>query len=148
MQSGALLVEALIGMLIFSIGILGLVKLQAVAIQSTAEARYRSEASFLANQLLAVMWLDQSNLSQYAHFAASKNCSPAGSASPLASQPASELGKWLGTVSRTLPGATAGQQQITVNTDNSVDITLCWRAPQDTAWRRLNLIAYVNGSGT
>ena len=147
-QGGALLIEVILGMLIFSIGILGLVGLQAVAIKSTAESRYRAEASFLGNQLLSAMWLDQGNLAQYRHYAQSTNCVPAGSPSPLAAQPASALATWLATVSRTLPGATVGQQQITVNADNSVDITLCWRAPQDGSWRRLNLIAYINGSSS
>ena len=127
-------------MLLFSIGILGLIRLQAIAIQSTAEARYRAEANFLANQLVSTLWLDQANLSQYAHFAQSINCHPAGTASVLASQASSELARWLAAVEKTLPRATAGQQQITVNADNSVDITLCWHPPQDTEWRQLNLI--------
>ena len=45
-----MLIEALIGILIFSIGILALIGMQAAAIRNTADARYRSEASFLANR--------------------------------------------------------------------------------------------------
>ncbi|MEP7155210.1 MAG: type IV pilus modification protein PilV [Betaproteobacteria bacterium] len=144
-QRGSMLLEALIGMLIFSVGILALIRLQAVAIQSTAEARYRSEANFLANQLVAVLWMDQANLLQYAHFATSLNCEPSGTPSPLAGQPTSEMARWLASVAKTLPSAESGRQQITVNADNSVDITLCWHPPQDASWRRLNFVTYING---
>jgi len=140
------MIEVLIGMLLFAIGILGLVGLQAKAIQSTAEARYRSEASFLANQLLAILWIDRANLSQYAHFPASTNCNPSGVPSVLTSQPTSELAKWFSNLEKSIPGALAGQQQITVHADNSVDITLCWKAPQDSSWRRLDIGAYINSS--
>jgi type IV pilus assembly protein PilV len=64
-QSGVMLIEALIAILIFSIGILALVGMQGTAIKNTADARFRSEAAFLANQILSQMWLDRTNLSRY-----------------------------------------------------------------------------------
>lgn len=53
---GSFLLEALIAVLIVALGILGLVGLQARAIQNTDDAQYRSEAAFLANDLLGRMW--------------------------------------------------------------------------------------------
>lgn len=43
--------------LIFSVGILGIVGLQARMIASAAEAKYRNEASFFVNRLLGEMWV-------------------------------------------------------------------------------------------
>jgi hypothetical protein len=45
-----------------------------------------------------------------------------------------------------LPGAAALNQQILVNTaaSNQVQITICWRAPSDTAVRQHTLVTYIN----
>jgi type IV pilus assembly protein PilV len=51
-----MLLEALIGILIFSLGILSLVALQATSIQLTSDAKYRTDASLLANRLIGQMW--------------------------------------------------------------------------------------------
>ena len=48
-QRGATLLEALIGILIFSVGILALVGMQALAIKHMSDAKYRSDAAFFAN---------------------------------------------------------------------------------------------------
>jgi type IV pilus assembly protein PilV len=57
-QRGAFLLESLIGILIFSLGVLGIVGLQARAIRFTNDAEYRAEAMYLANSLIAQMWTD------------------------------------------------------------------------------------------
>jgi len=64
-QSGVVLIEALLGILIFSIGILALIGMQATAIRNTADARYRSEASFLATEVIGRMWLDIGNIGNF-----------------------------------------------------------------------------------
>ena len=65
-QSGAYLLEALIGMLIFSLGILGIVGLQAASLRSTSDAALRAEAVFAANQYIGQMWTsDESQLDSY-----------------------------------------------------------------------------------
>jgi type IV pilus assembly protein PilV len=58
-QQGAFLLEALIGILIFSLGILGIVGLQAQAIRFTNDSEYRAEAVYLANSLISQMWADK-----------------------------------------------------------------------------------------
>src|SRR5438105_14442159 len=57
-QSGAYLLEALIGILIFALGVLGIVGLQAASLRTTADSGLRAEAVFAANQLLGLMWTD------------------------------------------------------------------------------------------
>jgi len=57
-QGGAYLLEALIGILIFSFGILGIVGLQAQAIRFTNDSEFRAEAVYLANALISKMWAD------------------------------------------------------------------------------------------
>ena len=55
-QAGSYLLEALIAILIFSFGILGLVGLLASSIRITNDARYRTEAANLASGMVADMW--------------------------------------------------------------------------------------------
>lgn len=56
-QNGFVLLEGLIAILIFSMAILGVVGMQATAITKGTESQYRADAAFLANQLLAQMWV-------------------------------------------------------------------------------------------
>lgn len=69
-QSGMLLLEALISILIFSIGLLGAVGLLASSTQNATNAEQRIIASHLANDMVAQMWLrktsqpSDANLSQ------------------------------------------------------------------------------------
>lgn len=65
-QQGIMLLEALIGILIFSIGILAMLGMQAIGMRATIDAKYRSEASYLANQVIGQMWVDRTNLGNYA----------------------------------------------------------------------------------
>jgi type IV pilus assembly protein PilV len=55
-QMGSYLLEALIAILIFSFGILGLIGLLGSSIRITNDARYRTEAANLANAMIADMW--------------------------------------------------------------------------------------------
>jgi type IV pilus assembly protein PilV len=57
-QRGSFLLEALIGVLIFAFGVLGIVGLQSLAMRVTNESQYRAEAAYLANTYLAQMWGD------------------------------------------------------------------------------------------
>jgi len=64
-QRGILLIEAMIAVFLFSVGVLALVGLQASMTRNVTEAKLRGDASFLANELIAQMWLDQLNLAKY-----------------------------------------------------------------------------------
>jgi type IV pilus assembly protein PilV len=55
-QEGSYLLEALIAILIFSFGILGLIGLLGSSIRITNDARYRTEASNLASAMVSDMW--------------------------------------------------------------------------------------------
>ncbi len=60
-ERGGFLLEALVGILIFTLGVLGLVGLQARSIGYMSDAQYRAEAAYLANSYLSKMWADQGN---------------------------------------------------------------------------------------
>lgn len=64
-QGGVVLLEALIALVLFSMGILALVGLQATMIKNTSDSKYRADATFIAQNRIASMWGDLSNLSAY-----------------------------------------------------------------------------------
>ncbi len=65
-QSGVLLIEVMIAVLIFSFGLLGLAGLQATATQSSVNAEERIRASLLASDRVAMFWVRQSVTSSQA----------------------------------------------------------------------------------
>jgi len=54
-QGGFTLIEALIALVVFSVGVLGLVGMQTVSTRVTTDARLRTEAAAAADELLARM---------------------------------------------------------------------------------------------
>jgi type IV pilus assembly protein PilV len=54
--NGSTLLEALVAILIFSIGILAIVGLQAASLRASADAKYRTVANLLADELIGQMW--------------------------------------------------------------------------------------------
>jgi len=153
-QSGVMLLEALIAILIFSMGILALIGMQAIAISSTTDSKSRADASYLANQIIGQMWLEnrgnppaaatlQANLIAYSHQPNNGGaaCAPNGGASTHAN-----VSAWLNRVAAALPGAVADKQQIIVDTaaNNLVTVRLCWQDPQDKAPRNFVVITNIN----
>lgn len=63
-QSGIMLLEAMIAILIFSLGVLALVALQGTSIKLTGDAKYRTDATLLANRLIGQMWVRGGSLAQ------------------------------------------------------------------------------------
>lgn len=123
-QEGVMLLEALVAILIFSIGIIALMGMQAASIAQVSQAKYRTDASYLANQIIGRMWVDQPNLATYANF---------GSAGRVA---------WDGTVAQTLPSG----QGVIVITGRQVSVTIRWRQPQEAVWRQYVTVANINPS--
>ena len=123
-QAGVMLIEALIGILIFSIGILALLGMQGAAIKNTTDAKYRSEAASLASQIVGQMWVDIKQLDSY------KSAADGGPAV----YPARD--NWVGAVAATLPGGIepkiqVGPDPLTGLADREVRVTVQWRQPGD-----------------
>ena len=143
-QGGIVIVEVLLAVLVFSFGILGVINLQANAIKMNADAKLRSDASYLAGQMISQMWIDRSNLASYAHFTQGTACTFSGNAAS-----STNVTSWVGdadkpgTVLGSLPNATS---QIKVETGtNMVTVKICWRAPQETETHNFTSTALISG---
>ena len=128
-QEGATLMEALVAILIFSIGILALVALQAASVKNASMARYRTEASLLADDVVGQMWGDDKTT---ATLQANYN-SPSGA----------KFQNWKAQVEATLPGATANPPTIVVGADNLVTVTVQWQAPGETSPHNFVLVNQI-----
>jgi type IV pilus assembly protein PilV len=64
-QQGVALLEALIAILIFSVGVLAIVGLQAFMLKNTSDSKYRADASYIAQQRIGTMWADPANAATY-----------------------------------------------------------------------------------
>lgn len=120
-QQGVLLLEVLIALLIFAIGILAVIGLQAQAIKQVGEARARTEASNVANQIIGQLWADIDNL-------------------PATAGTHNNNSTQIGRLASQLPG---GSAVIALN-GSLVTLTLTWRMPSNTATNRLVMQAAVN----
>jgi len=135
LQKGVMLIEALIAILIFSIGILAVVGMQSIAIKNVTESRSRSEASFLANELLAQMWIDQ-NINPVTQANTSNvtvgNYNYAGTGSVPA-----RIAAWVTRVQGKLPGSTQPgvKPKVTITNPSAsgatVKIELFWQNPEE-----------------
>lgn len=63
---GMLLIEALVAVLVFSIGVLGLVALQASMTRAQTVSKFRADAAYVANAAIGVLRGDAGNLGNYA----------------------------------------------------------------------------------
>ena len=115
-EKGSVLLEAIVAILIFSLGVLGVAGLQAHSIKDSSDAKYRADAAFLANQLVSQMMVDQTNIASYAGEDGD---------GPTTKQ------KWFTNVRELLPNAGA-----TVTVENqpctaAVSITVGWCSPEE-----------------
>ncbi|MDQ6680074.1 MAG: prepilin-type N-terminal cleavage/methylation domain-containing protein [Pseudomonadota bacterium] len=155
-QQGFMLIEAMVAILIFSLGILGLVALGGQAVGAQSDAQYRTEASGLADAIAGQIAIAVDRTNGGVNIAASLapfNHRPAGATCVFNGNPTPTLDPLvLALINRAaaLPGAGPAQLQIQVQTApgtfNRVQITLCWKTANDNnAWRQHTFVTYVTG---
>lgn len=108
-SGGFVMLEALVAGLIFAVGVLGVVGLQASMSQAQTTSQFRGEATYLASELIGLLWADLPGLTNYntAQCAGYARCND-----------------WANKVTRTLPGATTA---VAVNAGTGVvTISITW----------------------
>lgn len=117
---GVVLIEALVAILLFSLGVLALIALQVSSIKNVGEAQYRVEASLLTNSLTAQM-----------------RTSPAATrATDFASPSGTRFLAWANSVTSTLPGSGATPPSVDTTNYPTVTVRISWRAINDTGTRQ------------
>ncbi|MBC7946008.1 MAG: hypothetical protein H7X91_12270 [Burkholderiales bacterium] len=131
-QKGSVLLEGLIAILIFSMGILALVGMQANTINIVSDAKYRADSSFLANKVIGQMWVNRPNLNSYA-------CGPCTSSNGNADT--QELVTQMSAVgTMPLPGASA----TITRTGTQLTVTINWTPRGGAAHRHIAITNVAN----
>ncbi|GHU06591.1 hypothetical protein FACS1894158_13480 [Betaproteobacteria bacterium] len=127
-QTGVALLETLLAILVFSLGILTVVAIQAASVKMAADAQLRTRAVLLADQLVGQMWASGEEIADLK----TKFESPGGSGYIA----------WRNSVTAALPGVSAAASEggvstlptVSVTSDDTVEngqvtITLYWKTP-------------------
>jgi type IV pilus assembly protein PilV len=125
-SAGFALIEVLVSVLLFAIGILGIVGLQATMTQTQTESKVRADAANLVDELATVMWGELGNQNTMANLAGFTSGGCSGNAACNA---------WLTKMRKTLPGGTLTDLTFNNAADTwdinhgKVTVTLSWSLP-------------------
>lgn len=116
-QRGTILLEVLVSVLILALGVLSIVGLQAAAIRNTTDAKFRADASFIANRTISQMWGNPEDLESYKV--------------TDAALPATD-------------GLPSGKRTVAVN-GRRVTVTITWQPPGGEE-SNVQMVAHINGT--
>ena len=132
-QDGSALLEALVAILIFSFGVLGLIGILAASVRATNDARYRAEAANLANALIGDMWATKAT-----------------DLDPLFGAGGPKFIAWRNQVAAQLPSASGtNAPQIDLSQpglstqSRSVVVTVFWQMPGETVRHQVLITAQI-----
>jgi type IV pilus assembly protein PilV len=157
-QQGVFLIEALIGILVFSLGVLAMVALGTAAVSAQSDAQYRTEAANLANEIASQVALRADRIprntpaDELAALTASLtpfNHNLGGATCNFTELASGEdlVSAWVLKVAAALPNVIVRGLQIDTATFaafGGVSVTVCWQGPTDKSARWHTLVTYVN----
>lgn len=124
-QTGSAVIEGLTAITVFSLGILGLIGLQANVLEHNAQAQFRAEASYLAEEIIGLATADALNADCY-------TLPPAGACTNAVAEQAAE--EWAARVQAALPGADETAPTVERALDGTFTVTIQWkRESEDTS---------------
>lgn len=164
-QRGVLLIEVLIAIAIFAVGVLSMISVQAVSIAAQADSQFRAEVERLIDRLATDIRMevahdvttgniDLTAFAGYNHQTTGDpaDCSFSGTAGNAT------VADWVRDVrgvdasddpiaGRGLPGASADRIQVVAASAGGVNqlrVTVCWQGPADRQARRHSAVAYID----
>ena len=122
---GSTLLEGLLAIVLFSMGLLAILRLLTVSTIDIGNAQYRSEASLLASDLISRIWTGDRSYK--------------GINDRFGNTQTDDYQDWLASVQQRLPGVTASSHvpKIIIGSDRTVTVTLSWQASGDKDAHRL-----------
>ncbi|WP_292966995.1 type IV pilus modification protein PilV [Nitrosomonas sp.] len=117
-QTGAGMIEVLVAIIILSVGLLGLAKLQATGLAHNQSAGFRSTASMMAYNILDSMRANRTEAGAGSYNHSLEDAAPAGD-----TLPEQDISNWLNELALRLPEGTGG---IAVDANNKVTVLIQW----------------------
>jgi len=124
-QAGVALIEALVSLVLLAFGVLGVLRMSATIVEANVQSRERIEATFFAEQLIAMALSDPADVPCYA-VNASLWCG--------STTAAANVTTWASQVASALPGvtSTANLPSGSYAADGTFSITVSWRKPSES----------------
>jgi type IV pilus assembly protein PilV len=135
LQKGAALIEALVSILIFTIGIVAIMGVQTVSMRTVSDSKMRMDAAHLAQKIIAEMWAVPRNTS-------SGQVDNAYLAATYASPSGAAYVRWrdnevyAGATSLPKANQPGNAPTIVIDGSNAVTVSLFWQAPSDPTRRQ------------
>jgi len=127
-QQGVGIIEIMIALLVLTIGLLGMASMQTNGLNMTSESLVRSQAVFLANDVIERARTNRANLDDYSlDFDNIPDCETDFSLVALASVATNDINEWRNSVACLIPD---GNAEIDVNADNEFVVTITWEDRQ------------------
>ena len=116
---GGTLLEGLLAIVMFSMGLLAILRLLTVSAIDSGNSQFRSEASLLASDLVSRIWTGDRSFN--------------GINDRFGNASTDDYRDWLASVQQRLPGVSASTNApvITIGSDRTVTVTLSWQASGD-----------------
>jgi type IV pilus assembly protein PilV len=124
-QRGSSLLEGLVSIGVFAIGLLGLAGMTTQLMQQGANAQFRAQASYMAEELIGLATADVANVDCYRMTASGPNA--CGNAVATAA-----VADWRARALAAFPGASAAPPTVTYANDGTLTVTILWQRPQET----------------
>ncbi len=135
-QRGVALIEALIGLMVLAIGVLGSLYFQGFMVSSNTVSTQRMEAAMLAQELIAMASSDVDNVGCYA---------TAGGGGCGSAQAGTYLADWLARATARLPGASANPPTAVLQADGVYTVTLFWIQKDGGTTRNHRVATQIGG---
>jgi type IV pilus assembly protein PilV len=128
-KKGFFIIEALISILVFMIGILGILQLQVGQMQATADAQYRAQASYMAENLMTEIIIDKGNIDTFVD------------------KTNATYSDWEGNLRNALPGVNEFPPEVNTSIAASggklVTVVVKWKAPQSESESKYELRSII-----
>ncbi len=124
-QRGFTLLEVLVALLVLSIGLLGLAGLMASSLRNNQSAYYRSQATWLAYDVIDRMRTNRPNAADY--------IVGIGGASVAGGLAAADITDWKAMISNSLPGGDGSVALVAAGEARTVTVVIQWNDARATA---------------
>jgi type IV pilus assembly protein PilV len=114
------MIEVMVAIVLLSFGLIGVVGLQAKAVQNSVSAEDSNRAAMLANEMASAMWTNQSVV-----------------------LPPATITAWNTAVGNPTDRGLPNGQGTVIVVDNVATITVTWRAPNEPAGTAHNYVTHV-----
>lgn len=130
-RCGSTLLEGLLAVVLFSMGLLAILRLLTASMIESGNAQFRSEASLLASDLISQMWTGDRSFT--------------GINKRFGNTTSKDYQQWLTTVRERLPGVTATTHapSVKIAPDRTVVVSVYWQVPGEKDAHELKVQAQI-----